>query len=70
MREMHMNPADAVQAHLDLQARKSLAIHHRTFQLTDEAINQPLLDLAEALTKAAIVDDSFFSLLEGAGLSA
>ncbi len=69
MREMHMNPADAVQAHIDLHAKKSLAIHHRTFQLTDEAINQPLLDLAEALTKANIFDDSFFSLLEGNGLS-
>lgn len=65
MKEMHMNPYDAVQAHLDLRARQSLAIHHRTFQLTDEAINQPLLDLAEALAQAKIYDHSFFSLLEG-----
>lgn len=68
MREMHMNPDDAVQAHLDLRAKKSLAIHHRTFQLTDEAINQPLLDLADALTKEKIFDESFVSLLEGHAL--
>lgn len=65
MKEMHMNPYDAVQAHIDLQAAQSLAIHHRTFQLTDEAINQPLLDLADALTQAQINHKQFFSLLEG-----
>lgn len=65
MKEMHMNPYDAVQAHIDLKAKQSLAIHHRTFQLTDEAINQPLLDLADALTQAKINSQQFFSLLEG-----
>lgn len=65
MKEMHMNPYDAVQAHIDLNAKQSLAIHHRTFQLTDEAINQPLLDLADALAQAKIYNQSFFSLLEG-----
>lgn len=67
MRAMHMNPADAVQAHIDLQSKKSLSIHYRTFQLTDEAINQPLLELASALTQASLVDGSFFNLLEGYG---
>lgn len=65
MRAMHMNPEDAVKAHQDLHAQQSLAIHYRTFQLTDEAINQPLIDLSSALTKAQLVDDSFFSLIEG-----
>lgn len=67
MRAMHMNPADAVQAHLDLQSKQSLSIHYRTFQLTDEALNQPLLELAAALTDARLVDGSFFNLLEGYG---
>jgi L-ascorbate metabolism protein UlaG (beta-lactamase superfamily) len=67
MRAMHMNPADAVQAHIDLQSKQSLSIHYRTFQLTDEAINQPLLELASALTQASLVDGSFFNLLEGYG---
>ena len=32
-----MNPGDAVQAHQDLGARRSLGMHWGTFQLTDEA---------------------------------
>lgn len=65
MQTMHMNPADAVQAHLDLAAQRSLAIHYRTFQLTDEAMNQPLLDLATALTQQQLASDCFCTPLEG-----
>lgn len=65
MRAMHMNPADAVQAHLDLAAKRSLAIHYRTFQLTDEAMNQPLLDLAAALTEQQLPADCFYTPTEG-----
>jgi len=65
MRAMHMNPADAVQAHLDLAAQRSMAIHYRTFQLTDEAMHQPLLDLAVALTEQQLVSDCFCTPLEG-----
>jgi L-ascorbate metabolism protein UlaG (beta-lactamase superfamily) len=65
MQAMHMNPTDAVQAHQDLQATQSLAIHHRTFQLTDEAMNQPLLDLANALSDANIAAESFATPTEG-----
>ncbi len=65
MRAMHMNPADAVQAHLDLHATCSLAIHHRTYQLTDEAIHQPLLDLADAMARAGLKAEDFVAPLEG-----
>lgn len=65
MRAMHMNPADAVQAHLDLAAQRSLAIHYRTFQLTDEAMHQPLLDLASALTQQQLPADCFYTPIEG-----
>ena len=41
MRNIHMNPEDAFHAHQDLMARCSMAIHYRTFQLTDEARDQP-----------------------------
>ena len=65
MHVMHMNPSDAVQAHLDLEATQSLAIHHRTYQLTDEAMNQPLLDLASALSHAGLSADVFATPSEG-----
>jgi L-ascorbate metabolism protein UlaG (beta-lactamase superfamily) len=65
MRAMHMNPEDAVQAHVDLAAERSLAIHYRTFQLTDEAMNQPLLDLATALTEQQLPADCFYTPIEG-----
>jgi len=47
MAAAHMNPAEAVEAHQDLQSRQSIGMHFGTFQLTDEAIHAPLeaLDL-------------------------
>ncbi len=65
MKSMHMNPADAVQAHIDLAAKQSLAIHHRTFQLTDEAMNQPLIELAQALNQAGVAPEQFATPDEG-----
>lgn len=69
MQAMHMNPSEAVQAHIDLAAQRSLAIHYRTFQLTDEAMHQPLLDLAQALTDQRLFADTFLTLLEGQAMA-
>jgi len=41
MAPMHMNPAEAVATHRDTGARRSLAMHWGTFQLTDEARAEP-----------------------------
>ena len=65
MRYVHMNPEEAVKAHLDLGARQSVAIHHRTFQLTDEAIEQPEQDLKIALLKYELTTEKFLCLEEG-----
>lgn len=43
-----MNPAEAVQAHLDLGAAHSVVMHFGTFQLTTEAIDAPTRALDEA----------------------
>ena len=43
-----MNPAEAVQAHLDLEAPQSIGMHFGTFQLTTEGIDEPLRALEEA----------------------
>ncbi len=51
MKVMHMNPEDAVLAHLDLESKNSLGMHFGTFQLTDEAYDSPEKDLSMALEK-------------------
>ncbi|HEY4040983.1 MAG TPA: MBL fold metallo-hydrolase, partial [Rhodopila sp.] len=59
MAAAHMNPAEAVQAHQDLGARRSIGMHFGTFQLTDEPIDAPLRALAEAKNAAGLTDDHF-----------
>lgn len=41
MRESHMNPEEAVRAAQDLQARRAIAIHFGTFDLSDEPLAEP-----------------------------
>ena len=65
MKPVHMNPDEAVQAHIDLQSKKSIGIHFGTFQLTEEGIDQPVIDLEIAKTAYQIADDSFIVLKEG-----
>ena len=65
MKYMHMNPQDAFQAHLDLQAKRSLAIHYRTFQLTDEAREQPEHDLQKAMKNSSKMVNPFYCIREG-----
>jgi L-ascorbate metabolism protein UlaG (beta-lactamase superfamily) len=48
MQAVHMNPAEAVQAHLDLEASESVGMHFGTFQLTTEGIDEPALALETA----------------------
>lgn len=59
MQSMHLNPEDAVQAHLDLESGQSVGIHFGTFQLTAESIDDPPKKLAEALAQKQI-DPSLF----------
>ena len=65
MRDQHMNPAEAVQAFIDCGAEWALGHHYGTFQLTDEAIDAPLIALAEALKTAGILPEQFRTLLPG-----
>jgi L-ascorbate metabolism protein UlaG (beta-lactamase superfamily) len=46
MKAQHMNPDDAVQAFLDLGARRFFAMHWGTFKLTDEWLGDPPVRLA------------------------
>lgn len=65
MRDQHMNPEDAVKALNDCGASQALAHHHGTFQLTDEAIDAPVNDLAIALDAAKIPREKFVALKPG-----
>jgi N-acyl-phosphatidylethanolamine-hydrolysing phospholipase D len=66
MQIMHLDPAEAVQVHKDVNARRSLAIHWGTFaNLTDESLYEPPLRLAEERKKAGLADDDFFVLRHG-----
>ncbi len=59
MSEVHMNPAEAVEAHRILGARRSLAMHYGAFQMADEAYDAPRRELAAAKQRAKIGDDEF-----------
>lgn len=65
LRYMHMNPEDAFQAHKDLHAKCSLAIHYRTFQLTDESRDQPEEDLHKAMKNSSKLVNPFYCIREG-----
>jgi L-ascorbate metabolism protein UlaG (beta-lactamase superfamily) len=59
MSPQHMNPQEAVKAHLELKCQTSLAIHHGTVQLTDEAIDAPTRALHAALVENALEREDF-----------
>jgi len=59
MEAVHMNPDEAVRAHLALGARLSLAMHHGTFRLTDEGMDSPLRDLAAARENHGVTAATF-----------
>ncbi len=65
MSSQHVNPAEAVQIHLDIHAKRSVGIHWGTFELTDESLDQPPIDLAEARRASGVAAADFFVLAIG-----
>ncbi len=59
---VHMNPDEAARAHLALGAKRSLGMHFGTFQLTNEAIDEPLRALAAARTAHSVAAPDFTAL--------
>lgn len=68
MQVVHMNPAEAVQAHLDLEAAETVGMHFGTFQLTTEAIDAPLVALDEACRASNVPRSRFRTLQFGESL--
>jgi L-ascorbate metabolism protein UlaG (beta-lactamase superfamily) len=69
MQSVHMNPAEAVRAHLDLDAAVSIGMHYGTFQLTTEGIDEPLQALSAACGDRGIPNGRFRALAFGESLS-
>lgn len=65
MQPQHVNPSEAVQVMLDVQAAAALAIHWGTFSLSDEHPEQPPRDLAAALDERGLPASRFRVLRHG-----
>lgn len=54
MKMMHINPEEAIRAHMDLGSKLTIPMHYGTFPLSDEPFNQPLINLQESIEKHRI----------------
>jgi len=68
MQVVHMNPAEAVQAHVDLDASESVGMHFGTFPMTTEGIDEPLRALEDARRAKSIPPSRFRTLGFGESL--
>ena len=59
MRQVHISPAEAVQAHQTLGAARSLAIHFGTFPLGDDGAVDGPLALRQARAQAGLAEEAF-----------
>ena len=62
MQSVHMNPSEAVQAHLDLGAAQSIGMHFGTFPMAMEGIDEPLRALEEARDASRVAPERFRTL--------
>lgn len=69
MRHHHITPEEAVQAHLDVGSRKSVAIHWGTFILTDEPLDEPPKRLERAKIERGLSNEAFLVLRHGQVIS-
>ncbi|MCH9687489.1 MAG: MBL fold metallo-hydrolase [Deltaproteobacteria bacterium] len=67
MQPVHMSPAEAVEAHVQLGATVTVPIHYGVFPLADDGEDEPLEDLREALAQADEPTPRFHVLAPGEG---
>ncbi len=68
MRPFHINPEQAVDAHILLESKQSIGVHWGTFRLSDEMRFEPIWDLRMALMDEYVSSSSFQALPPGASL--
>jgi L-ascorbate metabolism protein UlaG (beta-lactamase superfamily) len=66
MRPVHVEPAEAVEAHRVLAPHTSIAMHYGTFRLSDEGVDQPVADLRLALEASGV--ENFRAVDHGIGV--
>ena len=65
MKDQHINPAEAVQAHKDLGVKRSVGVHWGFFNLTDESLDQSVRDLAQSRLASGLREEDFFMMKIG-----
>lgn len=65
MRNMHINPEEAVDIHQQLGAALSVGMHWGSFQLTDEPMDEPPERLAAALAQQGVNQQDFIVMEHG-----
>ncbi|KAI4879065.1 hypothetical protein NFI96_014965, partial [Prochilodus magdalenae] len=65
MKSQHVDPEEAVQIHIDVQAKHSLAIHWGTFALAYEYYLEPPVRVRDAMVAHGLNPSQFFTLNHG-----
>jgi len=65
MKPVHLSPAEAVQAYLDVKAEIFIATHWGTFDLADEALDDPPVKLREEIIRKKLNPDLFWIFRHG-----
>ncbi len=65
MKIVHLDPAEAIQAFMDLNAKFMLPIHYNTFVLTDEPLDEPLQKTIRIFNQKEIGKDRLKNLKIG-----
>ncbi len=65
MRPQHCDPMEAAQIHIDVVATRSVGVHWGTFELSDEALDEPPRALARARRALGLADDVFSTMAIG-----
>lgn len=65
MGPMHVNPEEAVQIHLDVNARRSIGMHWGAFPFTAESVMEPVIRLSKAEKAANLPPGTFTTLRIG-----
>ncbi len=68
MKPVHTSPAEAVDAHIDVESRKSMGIHFGTFIQADDGRLESIIDLKDALYEKKIDFGEFILPRHGKGV--